>query len=95
MILELWGMNKMASLIKVEGDIEEVTDMSLQSLQELVGGYIQIVPTNDGRQMVLNEEGKLKGLLINPRATHLTRGVVADNDLIVGDVVVAGMKEIE
>lgn len=85
----------MAQQIKVNGDTEEVTDTSLKSLQSLVGGYIEIVPTNDGRLMVVDEEGKLKGKPVNMKATTLTRGIVADSDLIVGDVVVANEDEIK
>lgn len=83
----------MAQQIKVNGGTEEVTDTSLYSLQSLVGGYIEIVPTNDGRLMVVDEEGRLKAKLVNMKATALTRGTVAAP--IVGDVVVANEGEIE
>ena len=85
----------MATIIRADGTEEQLRDMSLAALQGAVGGYIEIVPTNDGRLVVLDEEGKLKGKPVNRRATELTRGVVADDDLIVGDVVVAGTNEID
>lgn len=85
----------MARLIKVDGTEVVLPDVSLETLQKAVGGYIQIVPTNDGRLLVLDEEGKLKEKPVNATGTKLTRGVVADWDLIVGDVVVANNDEID
>lgn len=51
---------------------------SLQSLQDLVGGYIEPVRLPGGICMIVNEEGKLMGLKPNFRLEH---------DLIVGTVV--------
>jgi hypothetical protein len=59
------------------------TDFSLKECQASVGGYIETVPTWDGRLMILNEEGKLKGLPRNAKATALFR-----YDVIVGPVLV-------
>jgi len=85
----------MAKVIKVDGTEADLQDVSLESLQKAVGGWIQIVPTNDGRLLVLDEEGKLKDKQVNRKGTQLTRGVVADWDMIVGDVVVANKDEID
>lgn len=85
----------MAKVIKVDNTEYDLFDVSLESLQKAVGGWIQIVPTNDGRLLVLDEEGKLKDKNVNRKGTQLTRGVVADHDLIVGDVVVANKDEID
>ena len=43
----------------------------LEELQAIVGGNIEIIPTKDGRIMVLNEEGKLLDLPRNEQATIL------------------------
>ena len=62
---------------------------TLEDLQKAVGGYIQIVLIGD-KQMVINEEGKLAGLNVNPEATrwaHREGGIGLD-DYIVGTVVV-------
>jgi len=75
-----------ATLIKTDGQIsliERYTPFKLETLQKLVNGYIEIVPTKDGKLMVLNEEGKLKNLPINMTATNMV-----ELDVIVGDVVV-------
>jgi len=65
---------------------------SLQELQDAVEGYIEMVSTKDGRNMVINEEGKLKGLEINHEATKLFAPGV---DVIVGNAVVCSSEEIE
>ena len=86
----------MATWLKANGEVEEgITDTGLKNLQRMVGGFIETVPTNDGRVMVLNEEGKLYGLPYNASADALARGIVADDDLIVGDVVICTDKEID
>lgn len=86
----------MASVqIKVDGTIEQVHKFDLKSLQSLVGGYIEVIKTNDDRLMVLNEEGKLDGLAVNTTADILARGIVADDDHIVGDVVIIGKEDEE
>jgi hypothetical protein len=62
-------------------------------INQAVGGYIEalgIVVAGKRVTLYLNEEGKLDNLPLNPIATSLTRGVVAEWDLIVGDVVVTG-----
>jgi len=84
-----------ATIIKVDGTREPLKDLSLASLQKVVGGYIEIVATNTGQLLVLDEEGKLKDKPVNMEGTRLTRGIMADDDLIVGDVVLAKNSEIK
>lgn len=85
----------MAIIIRTDGTEENLFGLTLDNMQKAVGGNIEIIPTNDGRLMVLNEEGKLLELPLNRKATLLTRGVVAPSDLIVGDVIVANNDEID
>jgi hypothetical protein len=67
---------------------------TLQQLQDIVDGYIQIVPGWDdymGKEAVVycNEDGKLRQLPINQRATALwfaKLGYLGD-DVLCGDVV--------
>ena len=84
----------MAYKLTVNGDREDLPNCELSTLQGAVGGYIEIVPTRDGRLLVCNEEGKLKGLPVNWKATELTRGILAAEDLVVGDCVIADKVEI-
>jgi hypothetical protein len=47
------------------------TEYTLEELQGFVGGYIELVPMSKGRYAVVNEEGILAGLDINPGASLL------------------------
>ena len=64
-------------------------DFKLNELQSFVDGYIEVVMLDKTSEiMVVNEEGKLKGLPINRNATeYLLRNSQID-DIIVGDVLV-------
>jgi hypothetical protein len=76
--------NDEAPLVEPEGET-----WTLDELQELVGGYIELlgVPSKD-RVLVVNEDGRLKGLPLNKNATDLYQ-----RDIIVGDAVIT-MKEL-
>ena len=82
----------MAKLIRVDGTTEEITDLTLAKMQIAVGGYIQIVPTPDGRLLVCDEEGKCKGKEVNPTADAIYNNPF---DVIVGDVIIADNNEID
>jgi hypothetical protein len=87
----------MARFIKSNGiDMELVpekgTQFTLVELQDLVDGFIEIVPAKDGRLIVINEEGKLKNLPVNQKASLLYKHAPAD--FIVGDVLVCDKSEI-
>ena len=63
----------------------------LESLQQLVGGFIEVVyPFDDPVAIVCNEEGKVNGLPPN-RALYDEAGNVAD--VIAGDFLVVGIGE--
>lgn len=86
----------MATIYRTDGTSEEVepkngTDFTLDELQAVVDGYIEIVPSRDGRIIVLNEEGKLRELPVN-----LAASVLYGNryDFIVGDVLVCNDDQI-
>lgn len=61
---------------------------TLEQMQEIVGGYIEMISLPDGRHMILNEEGKLTSLPVNLIATTLAEGVLGGMDYIAGDVLV-------
>jgi hypothetical protein len=89
-------------VLRVDGTVEakDLKQASgiLSDLQGAVWGYIETVPAfdtyrdEDGRLhacvALCNEEGKLKQLPVNERATILWRGQCATSDTLVGDVVV-------
>ena len=57
----------MKVLIKNVGENTKIADVEndLQSLQNLVGGYIEALPLTKDVLLICNEEGKLKGLPVN------------------------------
>lgn len=58
----------------------------VEELQGIVGGYFEIISTIDGRFMVIDDEGKLKGKHVNREATKLY--IHGRKDLICGTAIV-------
>lgn len=63
---------------------------SLEKVQGLVGGLVQLIELNNGDQMMVNEDGIMKDLPINDEATQIAMS--QSNALmmggILGDVVI-------
>ena len=62
---------------------------SLLQLQEMVGGFIEIINVadrNTSRIMVINEEGKMRGMPPNGLATYLAGEAIFGSDHLVGTV---------
>lgn len=89
----------MAYLITTKGVCKQVSDLTLEKMQEMVGGYIQIVHTQtpENQVFVCDEDGKFKDYEINTIATYCghASGAIADDDYFVGDVILAGRNEID
>ena len=91
----------MAQIIKATGEVIEVapknvTDFSLEELQAIVGGWIEIVNLRDGRLLCLDEEGKLKGKERNYVATDIYRQAFPQcKDFIVGDALLCNEDQID
>lgn len=88
-------MKKEATIISPDGREEKISpangnDFSLEEVQKIVGGYIEVVGLSDGNILVLNEEGKLCGLDENPKATVIAHEHKAmfPHDYIVGNVLI-------
>lgn len=70
----------MATIIKTNGDRAEITletddRQQLAQLQAAVGGFIQIIELTRTQQLlIVNEEGLIDDLPINPTATELAYG---------------------
>lgn len=93
-----------AMILRADGTSEEIqpangTHFQLSELKPIVGtgapaggDMIEIIPTKDGRIMVLNEEGKLYGLPRNAQATALaalpTAADLAQMREILGDALI-------
>lgn len=97
-------MDRYAIYIRSEGIMVKLLcdpagSVKLRTLQELVEGYIETVPTvladdwskepDVGTVLIVNEEGKLRGLPLNQWATDLS-GVY--DDVIVGNAVLMGTR---
>lgn len=90
----------MATIYKTDGTSVSIQpkngkDFSLKEMQEIVDGYIEILDLNDGRIIVLNEEGKCNGLPYNHMATLMYRKAYNTLDFIVGDVLVCDSKQVK
>ena len=87
----------MALLIRSNGETAEVfptrKSFSLEELQHLIGGYIQVIALN-GRSMIVNQEGKLHNLRENSVATQIAKGFIDADDYIVGDALIASENEL-
>jgi hypothetical protein len=86
----------MAKLFKVDGTIEDVkpangTDFTLEELQKMVGGLIQVVPVFRTKLIVVDEEGRMKKYKHNVIASMLVDGQI--NGDIVGDMLLFDRKE--
>lgn len=68
----------------------------LKVLQDLVGGCIEYVRLREDISLVVNEEGKIRGLEYNDRATLVARAfnAIGENDWITGDAVLLVGKEV-
>lgn len=84
----------MAKIIKSDGteiivNPSNGSDFDLSELQEIVGGYIEPIHLNEKEFMIVNEEGFLKRLPFNEKASKLI------GNIIVGDVLVCGVEQIK
>lgn len=88
-----------AIFIPADGSVEltEVELSSLSDYQAAVGGYIEqidlVEPAFAVSSLIVNEEGKIHGLLVNKRATLLLwlhQPALRLRDEIVGDAVLIG-----
>ena len=76
---------------------------SLKEAQDFVGGYVEGITLPNGDYLIVNEEGKLKDLPLNPEATALWKAtfdndqyITGLNDFVVGPAILikkAALKE--
>lgn len=71
------------------------TNFTLEEMQSIVGGYIQIIFLGNGKVMVINEEGKLLKLPTNAHATLIAHQhkAIFPLDCIVGTALVCRERE--
>ena len=68
---------------------------TLKELQEAVGGYIEIIRLNDGRIIVVNEDGLNLNLPVNIEATNILRRDHSTAQYIVGNAIVCDADMVE
>lgn len=83
------------TIVNEEVQPKNGTDFSLKELQGYIGGHIEIVPLTKDRLMIVDEEGKLKGLPLNIPATKIYNDEsFCVTDTIVGNALVCKRSEV-
>ncbi len=57
---------------------------TLKAAQDFVGGYVEGITFPNGDYLIINEEGKIMGLPLNPEATALWRATFDNDNYITG-----------
>ena len=91
---------KSAKIIYTDKEAEDYTPkngktFALTEMQEIVGGYIEPIRLNDGRMIIVDEEGKSKDKAVNIPATNILRRDHYTTDYIVGTAIVCDADMIE
>lgn len=86
-------------LAKCTGILQPIRPMNgeyytLQEMQHYVGGYIETVHVCNGKVLIVDEEGKLKGKLPNRIATGWLQ-VEGIHDWVAGDAMLIDRKHIK
>lgn len=90
----------MTIYVKADGEYRVVfpangCKFSLRELQFYVGGSIEIVRDGKGKAFVVNEEGKLKNLPLNPLASEIYIHFFDAADFLVGNVLMCDDIDLE
>ena len=91
---------KSAKIIYTDKEAEDYTPKNgktfgLTEMQEIIGGYIEPIRLNDGRVIIVDEEGKSKDKAVNIPATNILRRDHFTTDYIVGTAIVCDADMVE
>lgn len=91
---------KSAKIIYTDKEAEDYTPkngktFALTEMQEIIGGYIEPIRLNDGRMIIVDEEGKSKNKAVNIPATNILRRDHFTTDYIVGTAIVCDADMVE
>ena len=91
---------KSAKIIYTDKEAEDYTPkngktFALTEMQEIIGGYVEPIRLNDGRMIIVDEEGKSKDKAVNIPATNILRRDHYTADYIVGTAIVCDADMIE
>ena len=75
-------VNTTADQFKIIEDSKD--EPTLESAQEFVGGYVEGITFPNGDYLIINEEGKLMNLPLNPEATALWRTTFTKDKYLFG-----------
>ena len=75
-------INTTAAEFKIIEDSKD--EPTLKEAQEFVGGYVEGITFPNGDYLIINDEGKLKGLPLNPEATALWKATFDNDNFITG-----------
>ena len=75
-------VNTDANEFKIVSDSKD--EPTLESAQKFVGGYVEGITFPNGDYLIINEEGKLMNLPLNPEATALWRATFDNDNYITG-----------
>ena len=75
-------LNTTAPEFKIIEDTKD--EPTLESAQEFVGGYVEGITFPNGDYLIVNEEGKLMGLPLNPEGTALWRSTFTQDKYAFG-----------
>ena len=84
---------KSAKIIYTDKEAEDYTPkngktFALTEMQEIIGGYAEPIRLNDGRMIIVDEDGKSKDKAVNIPATNILRRDHYTTDYIVGTAIV-------
>lgn len=91
---------KSAKIIYTDKEAEDYTPkggktFGLTEMQEIIGGYVEPIRLNDGRVIIVDEDGKSKDKAVNIPATNILRRDHFTTDYIVGTAIVCDSDMIE
>ena len=69
-------------MFKIIDDVKN--EPTLKEAQKFVGGYVEGIPFPNGDYLIVNEEGKLRNLPLNPEATALWKATFDNDNFITG-----------
>lgn len=91
---------KSAKITYTDKEAEDYTPkngktFALTEMQEIIGGYIEPIRLNDGRMIIVDEDGKSKNKAVNIPATNILRRDHFTTDYIVGTAIVCDADMVE
>lgn len=72
-----------ALVCKADGQWEDLPNTNLETLQQAVNGYVELVRLAEDLEMYVNEEGLMFGLPYNPMASMLAGQKIVGNAVFV------------